>query len=170
MSDFTHKPSQMSRDKFVEVFGGVYEHSPWVAEQLFDQGLNESHDQADNLAAAMAKIVANAPQTAQLKLINAHPDLAGKAAVRGELTTESTSEQARAGLSDCTEEEFARFQEYNAAYKEKFGFPFIKAVRNSNRFEILKGFQDRLVNDANAEFTTALQEIDKIAAFRLQDL
>ena len=170
MSVLSHKPSQMNRAEFVSVFGGVYEHSPWVAEQLWDQGLTEEHDDADVLAAAMAKIVASASQDAQMKLIKAHPDLAGKAAVRGELTEESTSEQARAGLGECTEEEFARFQEYNAAYKAKFGFPFIKAVRNSNRFEILKGFQDRLVNDVNAEFTTALQEIDRIAAFRLQDL
>lgn len=170
MSELSHKPSQMSRAEFVRIFGAVYEHSPWVAEQVWDQGMTEAHDQADTLGAAMAKVVAGASQEAQLKLINAHPDLAGKAAVRGELTEESTSEQARAGLSECTEDDFARFQEYNAAYKAKFGFPFIKAVRNSNRFEILKGFQDRLVNDVNAEFTTALQEIDKIAAFRLQDL
>ena len=170
MSELIHKPSQMSRAEFVAVFGGVYEHSAWVAEQLWDQGLTAEHDKADELAAAMAKIVARASVDAQMKLINAHPDLAGKAALRGELTMESSSEQAGAGLGECTEEEFARFQEYNAAYKSKFGFPFIKAVRNSNRFEILKGFQDRLVNDVNAEFTTALQEIDKIAAFRLEDL
>jgi len=170
MSEFSHKPSEMNRAEFVRVFGAVYEHSPWVAEQVWDQGVSKAHDQVETLAAAMAKVVAGASQEAQLKLINAHPDLAGKAAVRGELTEESTSEQARAGLSECTEEEFARFQEYNAAYKAKFGFPFIKAVRNSNRFEILKGFQDRLVNDVNSEFTTALQEIDKIAAFRLHDL
>ncbi len=170
MSELSHKPSQMNRAEFIRIFGGVYEHSPWVAEQVWDQGLTQAHDKAEELAAAMAKVVGDASQEAQMKLINAHPDLAGKAAIRGELTEESTSEQARAGLSECTEEEFARFQEYNAAYKAKFGFPFIKAVRNSNRFEILKGFQDRLVNDVNAEFTTALQEIDKIAAFRLQDL
>lgn len=169
MSTLSNKPSQMSRDDFIQVFGGVYEHSAWVAEQLWDQGVTASHDNAETLASEMAKIVAAASPEAQLKLINAHPDLAGKASVRGELTVESTSEQAGAGLGDCTEEEFARFQEYNAAYTEKFGFPFIKAVRGSNRFEILKGFQDRLVNDVNTEFTTALQEIDKIAAFRLQD-
>jgi 2-oxo-4-hydroxy-4-carboxy-5-ureidoimidazoline decarboxylase len=170
MSDLKHKPSGMSRDAFVKVFGGVYEHSPWVAERLWDKGIDAKHDAVENLAADMADIVANASRQEQLDLIKAHPDLAGKAAVRGELTVESTSEQARAGLGECTEEEFARFQEYNAAYKAKFDFPFIKAVRNSNRFEILKGFEHRLSNDINTEFTTALQEIDKIAAFRLQDL
>ncbi len=170
MSELKHKPSSMSREEFVKVFGGVYEHSRWVAERLWDKGISSKHDQADELAADMAAIVANASELEKMKLIKAHPDLAGKAAVRGELTVESTSEQARAGLGDCTEEEFARFQEYNAAYKAKFDFPFIKAVRNSNRFEILKGFEQRLTNDVNTEFTTALQEIDKIAAFRLQDL
>nr|WP_025899655.1 2-oxo-4-hydroxy-4-carboxy-5-ureidoimidazoline decarboxylase [Sneathiella glossodoripedis] len=164
MTDLKCKPSKMSREEFVGVFGGVYEHSPWVAERVWDAGLNEDHNRVEKLAEAMAKVVASATYEEQLKLIKAHPDLAGKAAVRGELTAESTSEQAAAGLGQCTEEEFARFQEYNAAYKSKFGFPFIKAVRNSNRFEILKGFKERLTNDVNSEFSTALAEIDKIAA------
>ncbi|WP_169570224.1 2-oxo-4-hydroxy-4-carboxy-5-ureidoimidazoline decarboxylase [Sneathiella limimaris] len=170
MANLKHRPSQMTREQFIDVFGGVYEHSPWVAEGAWDHGLTEDHDDAEALADLMSSIVAAADTDRKMTLIKAHPDLAGKAAVRGELTAESTSEQARAGLSECTEEEFARFQEYNAAYKQKFGFPFIKAVRNSNRFEILKGFEERLKNDVNTEFSTALKEIDKIAAFRLQDL
>jgi len=170
MSNLKNNPAQMSRQLFVDTFGGIYEHSSWVAETLWDQGLENGYIKIETLASAMAKIVSAAPYQAKLDLINAHPDLAGKAAVRGELTDESTSEQANAGLNECNVEEFEKFQKYNAAYKEKFGFPFIKAVRNSNRHEILKGFENRLVNTDEVEFETALTEIDKIAAFRLQDL
>ncbi|GLQ06155.1 2-oxo-4-hydroxy-4-carboxy-5-ureidoimidazoline decarboxylase [Sneathiella chinensis] len=170
MSRLKHDVTALGRDEFVSLFGGVYEHSPWVAEQVWDQGLTDAHNDADTLARAMARRVAAAGDQAKLDLIRAHPDLAGKAAVRGELTAESTSEQARAGLGECSPDEYARFQKYNQAYREKFGFPFIKAVRNSNRFEILAGFEARLENDPEQEFKTALEEIDKIAAFRLQDL
>lgn len=170
MTELKNNPSQMDRATFIDTFGGVYEHSAWVAEKLWDGGLSPAHDQMDVLAQGMAEVVAAANDQMKLDLIRAHPDLAGKAAARGELTNESTSEQARAGLGECTEEEYTRFQNYNAAYTAKFGFPFIKAVRNSNRHEILQGFKERLENDAATEFQTALHEIDKIAAFRLQDL
>lgn len=170
MAFLKNRPSTLSRDQFVELFGGVYEHSSWVAEQAWDAGVNSGHDEIANLATLMASIVAKSDDQMKMDLILAHPDLAGKAAVRGELTASSTSEQASAGLGDCSEEEFEKFQTYNAAYKEKFKFPFIKAVKNSNRFEILKGFEERLENSAEQEFKTALVEIDKIAAFRLQEL
>lgn len=170
MTKLKNKPSVMDRASFVETFGGVYEHSAWVAEKIWDQGINGAHDEINRLASEMAAVVAGADDKTKLALINAHPDLAGKAAVRGELTASSTSEQAQAGLNECSPEEFEKFQKYNAAYKAKFGFPFIKAVRNSNRYEILQGFEERLENDAATEFRTALAEIDKIAAFRLQDL
>lgn len=170
MVSLKNKPSELGQKEFVSVFGGVYEHSPWVAEQVWDAGLTNQMDKIEKLAGAMAAMVAKADRQWQLDLINAHPDLAGKAAVRGELTVSSTSEQARAGLGDCTHEEFEKFQSYNKTYKEKFGFPFIKAVKNSNRHEILAGFEERLKNDADTEFKTALNEIDKIAAFRLQEL
>ncbi len=160
----------MVADSFIKMFGGVYEHSPWVAERAWERGAGSGHNDIEKLAALMADVVAHATDQEKMILIRAHPDLAGKAAVRGELTASSTSEQASAGLGECTAEEFERFQAYNTAYKEKFGFPFIKAVRNSNRHEILAGFEERLENDAETEFKTALMEIDKIAAFRLQDL
>ncbi len=170
MTDLKNRPSALSETEFVRIFGGVYEHSPWVAQQAWLEGVASDYDDIETLAALMASVVAAASDQIKLDLINAHPDLAGKAAVQGELTASSTSEQASAGLGDCTKEEFERFQRYNTAYKEKFGFPFIKAVRNSNRHEILSGFEERLQNDAETEFKTALAEIDKIAAFRLQDL
>ena len=167
---FRTPPSKMNYVQFLEKFEGIYEHSPWVAERAWAAGITQEHDEIDLLADLMARIVAEADETEKRRLIDAHPDLAGKAAVTGELTVASTSEQAGAGLDKCSPEEFAAFQKYNAAYRKKFGFPFIKAVKNSNRYEILKGFEERLENSAEEEFETALAEIDKIARFRLAEM
>ena len=156
--------------QFTEKFGGIYEHSPWVAKRSWAAGVSEKHDEIEELARLMAGVVAAASEEEKRSLIEAHPDLAGKAAVQGELTAASTFEQAGAGLDNCTAEEFGAFQNYNAAYKEKFGFPFIMAVKNSNRHEILAGFEARLQNSLEEEFATALKEIDKIARFRLAEL
>jgi 2-oxo-4-hydroxy-4-carboxy-5-ureidoimidazoline decarboxylase len=122
------------------------------------------------LASLMADCVDNAAVDAQLNLIRAHPDLAGKAEVAGELTADSSEEQSKAGLDQCTAQEFERFQSLNTAYKEKFGFPFIMAVRESTRGEILEAFAARIENDHDVEFETALQEIHKIARLRLAAL
>ena len=171
MSRFqTLTPSRLSREDFVKVFADIYEHSPWVAEKAFELGQDPSVDDIDGLHQRMADILLSASFSAQLALINAHPDLAGKAAIRGELTASSTAEQAGAGISECSAEEFARFTELNDAYKAKFGFPFIKAVKGSNRHEILAAFEQRIHNSAEQEFQTALAEINKIALFRLQAL
>lgn len=171
MSRFqTLTPSSLSRDAFVEAFADIYEHSPWVAEQAYDQGLDASLDEIETLHRRMAAILLAASRDAQLALINAHPDLAGKAAIRGELTASSTSEQAGAGIHECSAEEFARFTELNDAYKARFGFPFIKAVKGSNRHQILAAFEQRLHNTPEQEFATALAEINQIALFRLQQL
>ncbi len=166
----TCTPSQMSREDFVRQFADIYEHSPWVAEQAYDQGSGETLDQIETLHQRMAAILLQADRQAQLDLINAHPDLAGKAAIAGELTASSTAEQAGAGISECTPEEFARFTELNSAYKEKFGFPFIMAVKGSNRHQILAAFEERIHNTPDDEFDRALQEINKIARFRLEML
>ncbi|NQD96039.1 2-oxo-4-hydroxy-4-carboxy-5-ureidoimidazoline decarboxylase [Pseudomonas sp. CrR25] len=171
MSRFqTLNPSRLSREDFVKVFADIYEHSPWVAEQAFDLGLDASVDDIDGLHQRMADLLLSASHAAQLALINAHPDLAGKAAVRGELTASSTSEQAGAGIHACTAEEFARFTQLNDAYKAKFGFPFIMAVKGSNRHQILAAFEERIHNSPEQEFARALAEINKIALFRLQQL
>lgn len=154
-------------EAFVARFGGVYEHSPWVAEQVFEL-VGDDDINAELLAHLMTDCVDNADVEAQLVLIRAHPDLAGKAQVAGKLTRDSTEEQSRAGLDQCTADEFAAFQKMNAEYKDKFGFPFIKAVRDSNRFEILKAFEQRLQNNYDEEFETALKEIHKIARLRLR--
>ncbi|MFT6558420.1 2-oxo-4-hydroxy-4-carboxy-5-ureidoimidazoline decarboxylase [Sneathiella sp.] len=170
MTALKNRPSEMDVETFVGIFGGIYEHSPWVAERAWTKIETSDFDHVEALATLMAAIVAEATDAEKLALIKAHPDLAGKAAVQGELTHSSTSEQESAGLNECTAEEFEQFQAYNHAYKSKFGFPFIKAVKNSNRHEILAGFEERLKNDPQTEFNAALQEIDKIAGFRLQEL
>ena len=171
MSQFQQcNPSMMGRDDFVAQFADIYEHSPWVAESAWDRGLNSEHDSVERLHTLMADILLSAEHQAQLDLINAHPDLAGKAAIAGELTEASTSEQAGAGIHECSAEEFARFTELNDAYKAKFGFPFIKAVKGSNRFQILEAFEERIHNSPDEEFERALQEINKIALFRLQTM
>ncbi|MFY0664491.1 MAG: 2-oxo-4-hydroxy-4-carboxy-5-ureidoimidazoline decarboxylase [Natronospirillum sp.] len=166
----TLTPTKLQRAEFVATFADIYEHSPWVAEQTYDQGIDERCNDIEFLHASMADVLLAAPREQQLALINAHPDLAGKAAVQGELTASSTSEQAGAGINACTKEEFERFTALNAAYKERFQFPFIMAVKGSNRHQILAAFEQRIHNDVATEFATALQEINKIALFRLQQL
>lgn len=156
----------MDTHDFIARFSGVYEHSPWVAEKVAPL-VNEG-DATDTLAALMADCVDNASTEQQLALIRAHPDLAGKAQLAGELTEESTNEQASAGLDQCSTEEYEKFQALNAAYLEKFGFPFVMAVRGSDRAAILDAFAARLENDYELEFETALIEIHKIARLRLE--
>jgi len=159
----------VSGKDFVLRYGGIYEHSPWVATRV-QAVLADTVVDVELLASLMADCVDNASVEAQLELIRAHPDLAGKAQVAGELTADSSEEQSRAGLDQCTAQEFEKFQSLNAAYKEKFGFPFIMAVRESTRGEILTAFAARTENDYDLEFETALQEIHKIARLRLAAL
>lgn len=166
----TNVPSRMTRSDFTRVFGGVYEHSPWIAEQAFDKGLTEIHNNAEELHFALATEVEEAVKERQLALLCAHPDLAGKLAMRGELTEESTSEQASADLGNCTAEEYEAFQSLNDRYKEKFGFPFILAVRGYHRTEILEIFKQRVDNDAEIEFDEALTQIHRIARLRLNEI
>jgi 2-oxo-4-hydroxy-4-carboxy-5-ureidoimidazoline decarboxylase len=132
--------------------------------------LSTAHDDIEQLHAVMVRILAGASKQAQLDLINAHPDLAGKAAVEGKLTRASASEQAGVGIDQCTAEEFARFTELNDAHKARFRFPFIMAVKGSNRHQILAAFEERIHHDYDTEFACALKEINKIALFRLLDL
>lgn len=163
-------PSLKGRQAFVERFGGIYEHSPWVAERLWDLGLTGQHDLVEGLHDGLKSIVAAAHEERKLALVRAHPDLAGKAAVAGELSTASACEQAGAGLDRCTREEFERFQTLNDAYKEKFGFPFVIAVKGLDRAAILAAFERRLANTPEVEFAEALRQIDTIARLRLEAL
>lgn len=158
----------MSDSDFVARYGGIYEHSPWVAEQV--QELLDGSVDTEHLARLMADCVDNASRERRLELVCAHPDLAGIAQISGDLTVDSSVEQASAGLDQCTPDEYARFQALNSSYKNKFGFPFVMAVRDSSRIQILAAFETRLGNDADLEFETALAEIHAIARLRLQAL
>lgn len=164
-------PSRMDDATFINRFGGVFEHSPWVAEGALAAGGDRSGwDTAEGLHAAMAAVVRAAPRDRQLALLRAHPDLAGRLALAGELTAASSAEQASAGLDKCTPAEFARFTALNGAYTAKFGFPFILAVKGKTRAEILEAFEARIHNDEGTEFATALAQVERIALLRLRDL
>ncbi|MGA2044316.1 MAG: allantoinase PuuE [Roseiarcus sp.] len=164
------KPSRLTRTLFVERFGEVYEHSPWVAQAAYDAGLGPDADSAAGLAAAMAAAMRSGVVAAQRKLVDAHPDLAGKLAQARALTADSAGEQAGAGLDRLTDEERARFTALNESYRARFGFPFIMAVKGKTKGEILAAFERRLQHDDSGEFVTALAEIDRIAALRLKEI
>jgi OHCU decarboxylase len=155
----------MSKSTFVEQFGGVYEHSAWVAEKAYDDGLP---DGVEPMVTTLRTIIEAAGEAPQLTLLRAHPDLAGKLAKTGELTAESTSEQAGAGLDECTPEEFAEFTHLNDTYKTKFGFPYILAVKGRHRVEILDNFRSRVDNSTTQEFREALDQVHQIARLRLE--
>jgi 2-oxo-4-hydroxy-4-carboxy-5-ureidoimidazoline decarboxylase len=158
----------MSAGEFVRRFGHIYENSPWVAERAAAHlGAAADYDQ---IARLMADCVDNASRERQLALIRAHPDLAERAELASMLTADSEQEQASAGLGACSADELERFRVLNAAYREKFGFPFVMAVRNSSRAEILAAFEARLENDFETEFEQALVEIHRIARLRLETL
>ena len=157
----------LDRTAFVQALGGIYEHSPWVAEAAWPR---RPYASLAALHAAMDAAVAAAGSVAQLALIRAHPDLAGRLALAKGLTADSTREQGSAGLDRLTADELKRFTELNDSYKAKFGFPFIMAVKGSNRHQILAAFEERIHNTPEQEFQTALAEINKIAMFRLQQL
>lgn len=164
------RPSTMDRTVFVARFGGVFEHSPWIAEAAWEAGLSHEQDTTEGLHAALCAALRAAGHDRQLAVLRAHPDLAGRLAVAGELTASSTAEQAGAGLDRCTPEEFARFRDLNARYVARFGFPFIMAVKGRGRDEILAAFARRIDHPADVEFATALAEVETIARLRLKDL
>lgn len=157
----------MSTDAFVAALSGIFEHSPWVAEAA---AAARPFGSIDALHGTMKDAVEAAGDARQLALINAHPELAGKAAVRGELTAESTREQSGAGLDRCTQAEFDRLQQLNRAYREKFGFPFILAVRGFDRHGIIANFEARVSHTRDEELRASLAQIYRIARFRLDDL
>jgi 2-oxo-4-hydroxy-4-carboxy-5-ureidoimidazoline decarboxylase len=159
--------TSLPRDEFIRAVGPVFEHSPWIAEATWPRRPFAS---AEELHRALCQTVADAGEEKQLALIRAHPDLVGRAALAGTLTRESTNEQASAGLDKLTPEEVAWFQKNNAAYKEKFGFPFVICARLNKKEAILNGFKVRLQNSRAQEIKTAQEEIFKIAELRLHDL
>ena len=154
-------------EAFTALLGGVYEHSPWIAQAAAAQ---RPFPDVAALKQAMEEIVRTAPETAQLDLIRAHPDLAGKLARLGQLTAESTREQAAAGLDAMNAAELGRMAAGNDAYREKFGFPFIICARRHSKDAILAAMAARLQNDPATERAAALTEIHHIAQLRIDDL
>ncbi len=158
------------RSRFVEAFAGVYEHSRWIAEMAFERLNGCEALTLDALAATMEDIVDKSTAEQKLTLLRAHPDLAGRLAMSGELTQASQREQSSAGLDQCTKSEFEKFTALNDAYKTRFGFPFIVAVSGMNRQQILSAFEVRVRNSPSAEFETALQQVHRIARLRLEKI
>ena len=153
--------------KFGAVLRGVFEHSPWVAAEAFPL---RPFTSVENLHSALMEIVRGASAEAQLGLLRAHPELASRAAIRGELTEESKREQQGAGLMQCSPAEFARLHALNRAYDAKFGFPFIIAVKGLTPGEIVARCEARLERDRATEFAEALEQVGRIARFRLDAL
>ena len=164
------RPSEMAKADFVEAFGGVFEHSAWIAERAHGLELGPAHDTATGLHNALARMFRSASEQERLGVLRAHPDLAGKLAAARRLTAESTAEQAGAGLDVLADEERAAFTELNQAYMDKFGFPFIIAVRDHDKASIIQSFQSRIANDSDQEFAEACRQVERIAEFRLRDL
>lgn len=162
--------SALDRQTFVERFGGVFEHSPWVAEAAYAAGIAAGTATADALHGQLAAALRAGSEERQRALIKAHPDLAGRLARAGKLTADSTKEQASAGLDQLTDAERDLFTELNEAYKAKFAMPFIMAVKGRSKDEILAAFRTRLTHDPAQEFATALAEIERIALLRLKDM
>ncbi|MES0884163.1 allantoinase PuuE [Roseibium sp. SCP14] len=164
------RPSRMAREEFVERFGSIFEHSPWIAERAFDLELGPAHDCAAGVLNALCRKFRTASEEKRLGVLTAHPDLAGKLAQAGRLTAESTSEQASAGLDLLTDDERETFTRLNDAYVEKHGFPFIIAVRDNNKVSIMEAFKRRIDNDRATEFNEACRQVERIAYHRLKDL
>lgn len=156
--------SALPRSDFSQELGSIFEHSPWIPERAWAA---RPFADVDSLHQAMLQVVQQASNEEQLNLITAHPELAGKEAVSGTLTQESTGEQRGAGLDQCSPDELKRLQSLNAHYRDRFGFPFVIAVKGRNRYQIMDAIEERLQNDRDTEFAACLDQIGQIARFRL---
>ncbi len=165
-----HPPHELNRERFIAIYGGIYEDSPWVAQAVFDDPALRDLVTVEQLHAAMRRVVDQAPMARRRALIAAHPDLACAPEKMTRLTRASQNEQAGAGLAHCTAAEYEEFGDLNRRYRQKFGFPFIIAVKGLHRTEILDRFRQRITRDRAAEFDRALREIHQIARGRLTDL
>ena len=163
--------AKQSSDKFLDTFKNLYEHSPWFVEQSLDRVLtDEQYNNLEKFHELLCEIMLSAPSDMQDNLITAHPMLAGKKAQNNELTDFSTTEQKSAGLNDCTDDEIKLFEKLNDEYYSKFNFPFIMAVKEKNKSEILSSFKMRKNNSRGDERDNALEEINKIAWLRIKEI
>lgn len=159
----------IDRTAFVDRFGGVFEHSPWVAERALEAGVSRPLT-VQSLHTAMVEAFRAADYAEKLQVLRAHPDLAGRLAIAGELTASSKAEQASAGLDRLSVAEHTRFLALNALYIQRFGFPFIIAVRGLDKNDIIAAFESRIGSTPEQEFATACAEVEKIARLRLDSL
>ena len=162
--------TMLPKDDFIGRFGGIFEHSPWVAERAYELELGPAHDTASGLQNAMARAFRGGSEIERLNVLKAHPDLAGKISQAKRLTPESESEQASAGLDALTDAERDTFTKLNAQYTDKFEFPFIIAVKGLTKDHILGAFQKRIGNDRDTEFAEACRQVERIALLRLEDI
>jgi 2-oxo-4-hydroxy-4-carboxy-5-ureidoimidazoline decarboxylase len=156
----------LDRAAFAAALGGVFEGPPWIIERTWD---GRPFGSVQALHRALCAVMEGAPEEAQVALLQAHPDLVGRAALAGTLSPASTGEQAAAGLDLLTPDEIATFQRLNAEYRDRFGFPFVICARENKKDSILAGFATRLHNTREQELRTALGEVAKIAWLRLRD-
>ena len=160
-----NKINKLSRSEFVKVFANIFENTEWIAEEIYNQ---IPFNNFEELSSKTLNIFETATEEKQLKILNAHPDLANKTKI-GLLTPDSLKEQTNAGLDQCTKKEFNEFKKLNETYK-KFGFPFILAIKEKTKIEILDNFRKRISSDPKMEFKEAVKQVKQIASFRLKEL
>lgn len=163
MQALRQKPSTLSLEDYLEIYGGIYEHNPWIAQAAYAG----PHDTVEDLHRAMMAVLEGATDEQKLTLIKAHPQLA---CTEGELSQASTYEQTDAGLTHCTPAEYEEFQHLNKSYWQKFAFPFIIAVKGLSKAHILSAFKTRLLHERDQELAIALVQINRIALLRLKEL
>jgi len=160
-----NKINKLSKSEFIKVFTNIFENERWIAEELYNQ---KPFDNFEALSSKILNIFETTSRDKQLKILNAHPDLANKTKI-SLLTPDSLKEQTSAGLDQCTEEEFSEFKKLNNTYK-KFGFPFILAVKGKTKIEILNNFRKRISSGPEIEFNEAVKQVKQIASLRLKEL
>ena len=161
-----NKINKLSQSEFIKVFANIFENSIWIAEELYKQ---KPFINFEELSLKMLDIFENASKKKQLIILNTHPNLADKTKISS-LTLDSRREQTNVGLDQCTDEEFKEFKNLNEKYKKKFGFPFIYAVKNKSKNEILSNFRQRVSYDISVEFVEAKKQVKKIATLRLNEI
>ena len=160
-----NKINKLSKSEFIKVFANIFENARWIAEELYNQ---KPFDNFEELSSKMLNIFETTTREKQLKILNAHPDLANKTKI-SLLTPDSLKVQTSAELDRCTEEEFGEFKKLNDTYK-KFGFPFVLAIKGKTKIEILNNFRKRISSDPEIEFDEAVKQVKQIASLRLKEL
>ena len=161
--DSIDKFNKLSKAEFISIFRNIFEKTEWIAERCYE---SKPYNNPDELVSKMMKIFENSEKEKHLEILNSHPDLV----VEKRLTENSKNEQKNASLNQCNDKEFLEFKNLNEEYKKKFGFPFIIAVKEKNKEEILNSFRQRITNNINLEFEEAKKQVKKIASFRLDEI